>query len=40
MDQLEGQLWAESKGFDYFETSAQTGDNVQEMFEVQFYHIK
>jgi DnaJ family protein C protein 27 len=36
VDQLEGQLWAESKGFDYFETSAQTGDNVQEMFESLF----
>lgn len=27
-------MWAEAKGFPYFETSAQSGDNVQEMFEL------
>lgn len=31
----EGKLWAETKGFLYFETSAQTGQNVVEMFEVR-----
>lgn len=35
MDQLEGRLWADSQGFEYFETSAQAGTNVQEMFEVR-----
>ena len=30
----EGRLWAETKGFLYFETSAQTGQNVVEMFHV------
>ena len=33
MDEAEGRLWAETKGFLYFETSAQSGQNVQEMFE-------
>lgn len=33
MDESEGRLWAESKGFPYFETSAQSGQNVEEMFE-------
>lgn len=33
MDEAEGRLWAETKGFPYFETSAQTGANVQVMFE-------
>lgn len=31
----EGRLWAETKRFLYFETSAQTGQNVVEMFEVR-----
>ena len=30
----EGRLWAETKGFLYFETSAKTGHNVVEMFQV------
>ena len=30
----EGRLWAESRGFLYYETSALTNDNVFEMFEV------
>lgn len=34
MDEAEGRLWSESKGFPYFETSAQSGENVQEMFEL------
>lgn len=33
MDESEGRLWAETKGFPYFETSAQSGQNVQEVFE-------
>ena len=28
-------MWAETKGFQYFETSAQTGQNVVEMFQVE-----
>lgn len=27
-------MWAEAKGFPYFETSALSGDNVQAMFEL------
>lgn len=27
-------MWAETKGFHYFETSAQTGKNVEDMFEL------
>lgn len=34
VDEAEGRLWAETKGFLYFETSAQSGENVQEMFEL------
>lgn len=33
VDESEGRLWAETKGFHYFETSALSGSNVQEMFE-------
>ena len=33
VDESEGRLWAETKGFHYFETSAQSNTNVQEMFE-------
>ena len=34
VDESEGRLWAESKGFLYFETSAQTGEGINEMFQV------
>ena len=34
VDEAEGRLWAETRGFPYFETSALTGDNIQEMFEL------
>ncbi len=33
MDTAEGKLWAETRGFSYFETSALTGENVDLMFE-------
>ncbi|KAJ8796223.1 hypothetical protein J1605_018020, partial [Eschrichtius robustus] len=33
VDESEGRLWAESKGFLYFETSAQTGEGISEMFQ-------
>uniref|UniRef100_A0A8C3SDK0 DnaJ heat shock protein family (Hsp40) member C27 n=1 Tax=Chelydra serpentina TaxID=8475 RepID=A0A8C3SDK0_CHESE len=36
MDESEGRLWAESRGFLYFETSAQTGEGINEMFQT-FY---
>ncbi|XP_066091130.1 dnaJ homolog subfamily C member 27 isoform X2 [Saccopteryx bilineata] len=36
VDESEGRLWAESKGFLYFETSAQTGEGINEMFQT-FY---
>lgn len=34
MMESEARLWAETKGFLYYETSAQTGQNVVEMFQV------
>lgn len=34
VDESEGRLWAETKGFHYFETSAQSNTNIQEMFEM------
>lgn len=34
VDESEGRLWAESKGFLYFETSAQTGEGINEMFQL------
>lgn len=36
VDESEGRLWADSKGFHYFETSAQTGEGIPEMFQVEF----
>lgn len=33
VDESEGRLWAETKGFHYFETSALTNTNIQEVFE-------
>lgn len=35
VDEGEGRLWAESRGFHYFETSAQSGEGINEMFQVQ-----
>lgn len=32
-------MWAEAKGFPYFETSAQSGNNVQEMFELLIHRV-
>lgn len=37
VDEAEGRMWAEAKGFQYFETSALTGKNVQEMFDILFH---
>lgn len=36
VDESEGRLWAESKGIPYFETSAQSGAGINEMFQVMF----
>ncbi|XP_002739741.1 dnaJ homolog subfamily C member 27-like [Saccoglossus kowalevskii] len=36
IDETEGRLWADSKGFHYFETSAQSGEGVSEMFQTLF----
>lgn len=36
VEETDGRLWAESKGYHYFETSAQTGEGVTEMFQVLF----
>lgn len=38
VDEGEGRLWAESRGFHYFETSAQSGEGINEMFQV-YTHI-
>lgn len=35
VDPADGRLWADSKGFLFFETSAFNGDGVQEMFQVR-----
>ncbi|TKC48924.1 hypothetical protein EI555_007073 [Monodon monoceros] len=39
VDESEGRLWAESKGFLYFETSAQTGEGISEMFQTFYVSI-
>lgn len=39
IDESEGRLWAESKGFLYFETSAQTGEGINEMFQTFYLSI-
>jgi len=36
VDSTDGQLWADSQGFKFFETSAQTGEGVQEVFQALF----
>ncbi|XP_077990113.1 dnaJ homolog subfamily C member 27-like [Glandiceps talaboti] len=36
VDDVEGRLWADSKGFHYFETSAQTGEGIPDMFQTLF----
>lgn len=36
VNESEGRLWAESRGFLYFETSAQNGDGIQDLFKVLF----
>lgn len=36
VDEAEAQIWAETKGYHYFETSAQTGEGVSEMFQTLF----
>ena len=35
VDETEGRLWADSHGFHYFETSAQTGEGIGDMFQVR-----
>uniref|UniRef100_A0A3Q2NPU4 DnaJ (Hsp40) homolog, subfamily C, member 27 n=1 Tax=Fundulus heteroclitus TaxID=8078 RepID=A0A3Q2NPU4_FUNHE len=37
VDEGEGRLWAESRGFHYFETSAQSGEGINEMFQLQAF---
>ncbi|XP_006002165.1 dnaJ homolog subfamily C member 27 [Latimeria chalumnae] len=39
VDESEGRLWAESRGFHYFETSAQTGEGINELFQTFFASI-
>uniref|UniRef100_A0A3Q3BH42 DnaJ (Hsp40) homolog, subfamily C, member 27 n=1 Tax=Haplochromis burtoni TaxID=8153 RepID=A0A3Q3BH42_HAPBU len=40
VDEGEGRLWAESRGFHYFETSAQSGEGINEMFQVFLAHMR
>ena len=35
VEEAEARIWAETKGYHYFETSAQTGEGVSEMFQVR-----
>jgi DnaJ family protein C protein 27 len=39
VDELEARIWAHSKGFHYFETSASSGTGVNEMFDTMFTEI-
>lgn len=39
VDETEGQLWANSHGFQYFETSAQTGEGINDMFQTLFQSV-
>ncbi|XP_046561726.1 dnaJ homolog subfamily C member 27-like [Haliotis rubra] len=36
VDEMEGRLWADSRGYHYFEMSAQTGEGINDMFQVLF----
>jgi len=36
VDSLEGQMWAEEKGFQYFEMSAASGQGIKELFDSIF----
>ena len=39
VDENTGRIWANNCGFYYFETSAQTGDGVNKMFQVAFANV-
>ncbi|CAD5115073.1 DgyrCDS4087 [Dimorphilus gyrociliatus] len=39
VDESDGRLWADSKGFRYFEMSAQTGEGITEMFQVGIFQL-
>ena len=39
VSEAEGQQWASSRGLTYFETSASSGANVQEMFDFLFREV-
>ncbi|XP_059154937.1 dnaJ homolog subfamily C member 27-like [Physella acuta] len=36
VDESEGQLWADARGFHFFETSALTGEGISNLFQVLF----
>lgn len=36
VEEAEGHRWANSRGFSYFETSAQTGEGINDMFQTLF----
>ena len=36
VSEAEGRKWADARSFDYFETSASSGANVEEVFECVF----
>ena len=39
VSESEAKVWAETRGFRYFETSAQSGQGISEMFNVSTYDI-
>lgn len=39
VDELEARLWAEIRGFPFFETSAYSGEGINDMFHAFFSHI-
>lgn len=39
VNSAEAQKWAKNRGYDYFETSASTGSNINEAFECLFTQV-
>lgn len=37
VDEYEGRIWAETRGYSYFETSALSGQGIQDMYEVRLH---
>ena len=39
VEEADGRLWADARGYQYFEISAQTGEGITEMFQVFELHL-